>query len=168
VHSERPRGTPSEGRGDFQLVIPIDRSKTNQRGDVDELVVLPRGTVARRCPVTTVQTWLDAADISDGPLFRAVSKGDRPLDRRLVDRVVNDVVQAAVTRAGLVEPGDDGGYSAHSLRAGFVTYANDAAPPMAAVSDHAPVTLDACKGDKPIQRGVPIGATIVVSPSLTR
>lgn len=107
------------------LVIQLGRSKTNQRGDVAELVVLPRGTVTRRCPVTAVQTWLDAAQISDGPLFRAVSKGNRALDRRLVPRVVNDVVQAAVERAGLVEPGTDGGYSAHSLRAGFVTYAHN-------------------------------------------
>ena len=106
------------------LVIQLDRSKTNQRGDVDELVVLPRGTVTRRCPVTALRTWLDAAQVSEGPLFRAVSKGNRALDRRLVPRVVNDVVQAAVERAGLVEPGADGGYSAHSLRAGFVTYAH--------------------------------------------
>ena len=106
------------------LVIQLERSKTNQRGDVDELVVLPRGTVTRRCPVTALQTWLDGAHITDGPLFRAVSKGNRALDRRLVPRVVNDVVHTAVERAGLVEPGTDGGYSAHSLRAGFVTYAH--------------------------------------------
>ena len=113
--SEHPNG----------LVIQLGRSKTNQRGDVDELVVLPRGTVTRRCPVTAQHTWLDAAHISDGPLFRAVSKGNRALDRRLVPRVVNDIVQAAVGRAGLVEPGTDApGYSAHSLRAGFVTYAH--------------------------------------------
>ena len=32
------------------LVIELARSKTNPRGDVDEIVVLPRGTLPRRCP----------------------------------------------------------------------------------------------------------------------
>lgn len=106
------------------LVIELARSKTNQRGDVDELVVLPRGTLPRRCPVTALQTWLDAAQINDGALFRAVSKGNRALDRRLTAGVVNTIVQSAVVRAGLVDHSQEGGYSAHSLRAGFVTYAH--------------------------------------------
>lgn len=106
------------------MVIQLSRSKTNQRGDVDELVVLPRGTLPRRCPVTALQTWLEAAHITDGPLFRAVSKGNRALERRLTAGVVNTVVQAAVVRAGLVDEDQAGGYSAHSLRAGFVTYAH--------------------------------------------
>lgn len=106
------------------LVIRLARSKTNQRGEVDELVVLPRGTVARRCPVTALQAWLDTATITAGPLFRAVSKGNRALDRRLTDGVVNTIVQTAVARAGLADDAQAAGYSAHSLRAGFVTYAH--------------------------------------------
>ena len=106
------------------LVLRFDRSKSNQRGDADELVVLPRGTVPRRCPVTALRTWLGAAAITDGPVFRAVSKGNRALDRRLTDGPVNTIVQTAVVRAGLVDQGQTGGYSAHSLRAGFVTYAH--------------------------------------------
>lgn len=106
------------------MVIQLNRSKTNQRGDIDELVVLPRGTLPRRCPVTALQTWLEAARIVDGPLFRAISKGNRTLDRRLTAGVVNTVVQTAVVRSGLVDEAQDGGYSAHSLRAGFVTYAH--------------------------------------------
>lgn len=106
------------------LVIELARSKTNQRGDIDEIVVLPRGTLPRRCPVTAVQAWLNAASITDGPLFRAVSKGNRALDRRLSAVAVNKIIQTAVVRGGLVNDGEDGGYSAHSLRAGFVTYAH--------------------------------------------
>ena len=105
-------------------MIELARSKTNQRGDIDEIVVLPRGTLPRRCPVTAVQTWLDAASITDGPLFRAVSNGNRALDRRLSAVAVNKIIQTAVVRGGLVDDGGDGGYSAHSLRAGFVTYAH--------------------------------------------
>jgi integrase len=112
------------------LVLSIRRSKTNQTGAQDELVVLPRSANPRRCPVTVLRHWTDLAGITDGPLFRPVNKGNRALPRRLSTGSVNDIVQAAVRRAGLDDPdaeseaGDRGGYSAHSLRAGFVTYAH--------------------------------------------
>ena len=103
------------------LVLQLPRSKTNQRGDTHELVVLPRATNPARCPVTILQTWLRLAGITDGPAFRAVSKGNRALDRRLTPAAVNDILHTAVGAAGLDAPET---YSAHSLRAGFVTYAH--------------------------------------------
>jgi site-specific recombinase XerD len=102
------------------LVLALPRSKTNQRGEQTELVVLPRAGNPARCPVATLQAWLAAAGITDGPVFRPVSKGNRALARPLNPESVNTLVQAAVARAGL----DPAGYSAHSLRAGFVTYAH--------------------------------------------
>jgi integrase len=111
------------------LVIRLPRSKTNQRGDLDELVVLPRAGNPRRCPVTTLQNWLTLAGITDGPVFRPVSKGNQPQARRLTAAAVNDLVQQAVQRAGIDDPQR---YSAHSLRAGFVTYAH-----RRGASDHA-------------------------------
>jgi integrase len=101
------------------LVLTLPRSKTNQRGAHAELVVIPRGTKTGRCPVTQLQDWIAAAAITEGPLLRPVSKGNRVLPRRLAEGSVNDLVQLATARAGL-----DGTYSAHSLRAGFVTYAH--------------------------------------------
>ena len=101
------------------LVLTLPRSKSNQRGKHAELVVIPRGTKTGRCPVTLLQDWIGAAAITDGPLLRPVSKGNRPLTRRLSEGSINDLVQQATTRARL-----DGTYSAHSLRAGFVTYAH--------------------------------------------
>lgn len=103
------------------LVVQLSRSKTNQRGDAHEIVVLPRASNPARCPVTTLHTWLQLAGITEGPVFRAVSKGNRALDRRLTAAAVNDVLQRAVQAAGLDDPES---YSAHSLRAGFVTYAH--------------------------------------------
>jgi site-specific recombinase XerD len=102
------------------LVVSIARSKTNQTGDHPELVVVPHGAHPQRCPVTALRTWLDAAAITDGPLFRPVSKGNRALHRRLHPESVNTLVRNAIQRAGT----DASGYSAHSLRAGFVTHAH--------------------------------------------
>jgi len=101
------------------LVLTLPRSKTNQRGERSELVVLPRGTKTGRCPVVLLREWIERAQIFDGPLFRPVSKGNRPLARRLSEGAINTLIQQAITRSGL-----EGDYSAHSLRAGFVTYAH--------------------------------------------
>ena len=101
------------------LVLTLPRSKTNQRGEHAELVVLPRGTKPGRCPVTVLQEWIQAAAATAGPTFRPVSKGNRVLPRRLSAGAINALIQQAVARASL-----GGDYSAHSLRAGFVTYAH--------------------------------------------
>lgn len=102
------------------LVISLPRSKTNQHGDEAEIVVVPRAGNPDRCPVTALQRWTDLADITDGPVFRPVEKSNRPLPRRLNPDSINTLVQNAVAKAGI----DPASYSAHSLRAGFVTYAH--------------------------------------------
>ena len=103
------------------LVAQLARSKTNQHGAVSELVVLPRGSgQPHRSPAAALTAWLDAAQITAGPVFRPVSKGNRALERRLHPEPINRIVQAAVERAGM----DPDGYTAHSLRAGFVTYSH--------------------------------------------
>jgi site-specific recombinase XerD len=102
------------------LVLEFPRSKTNQHGTENELVVLPRASQPARCPVTALHAWLHAARIEEGEVLRPVSKGNRPLPRGLHPESVNDLVQTAIARAGL----DPARYSAHSLRAGFVTYAH--------------------------------------------
>jgi integrase len=113
---------------DRGLVLSLPHSKTNQTGAQAELVVLPRARHLEHCPVTALRIWLDAATITDGPVFRKVSTGNRVLARPLHPESVNKRVQVAVERAGLT----DGPYSAHSLRAGFVTYAH-----LRGASDHA-------------------------------
>jgi site-specific recombinase XerD len=51
--------------------IAIRRSKTDQTGGQE--IVIPRGPKIR--PVEAVQTWLQAAGVSEGILFRAVHRG---------------------------------------------------------------------------------------------
>ncbi len=77
------------------LVLEFPRSKTNQHGAENELVVLPRASHPARCPATALHAWLDAARVDEGPVLRKVSKGNRPLARRLHPESVNDLVQAA-------------------------------------------------------------------------
>ena len=102
------------------LVLAIARSKTNQTAERAELAVLPRARMATRCPVMSLEAWLKAAGITEGPVFRAVSTGNRAGSRAMNPSSINVLVQAATARAGL----DPALYSAHSLRAGFVTYAH--------------------------------------------
>ena len=56
------------------LRVLIRHSKTDQEGQGQE-VAIPRGYRLR--PVEAVQTWLAAAEISDGPVFRPVAEGGR-------------------------------------------------------------------------------------------
>jgi integrase len=111
--AEHPRG----------IVLTLPRSKTNQHGETTELVVLPRAGDTDLCPVTALRAWLDLAAITDGPVFRPVSKSNRPLERRLSSGAVNDLVQQAILRSKIDSQGERS-WSAHSLRAGFVTYAH--------------------------------------------
>ena len=102
------------------LVLTLPRSKTNPTDEHVELVVLPRAANPTRCPVVALTYWLQLAGITDGPVFRAVGKNNSPGARALHPESINTLVQKAVARAGV----DPGPYSAHSLRAGFVTYAH--------------------------------------------
>lgn len=102
------------------LVLTLPRSKTNQTGEHVELVVLHRAAHPDRCPATALQRWRNLAGITDGPLLRPVGKNNQAAPRPLNPESVNTLVQQAVARAGL----DPTRYSAHSLRAGFVTYAH--------------------------------------------
>ena len=102
------------------LVLSLPRSKTNQTGEHVEVVVLPRAGNPDRCPVVALERWCALAGVADGPLLRPVAKSNTAAPRALNPDSVNTLVQQAVTRAGL----DPARYSAHSLRAGFVTYAH--------------------------------------------
>jgi site-specific recombinase XerD len=96
--------------------VLIRRSKTDQTGEGHEIVI-PRGLKIR--PVEAVQTWLQAAGITDGILFRAVRRAGRVKPGGLRGHVVALIVKRYAEQAGL----DPAEFSGHSLRAGFVTSA---------------------------------------------
>lgn len=64
-------------------------------------------------------TWIDAAGITAGPIFRSVAKGGRVSMCALSAESVANIVKAAAVRAEL----DPTRYAGHSLRSGLVTTA---------------------------------------------
>ncbi|HRF47551.1 MAG TPA: site-specific integrase [Anaerolineales bacterium] len=100
-----------------ELRVTIRRSKTDQTGIGTEIIVPAVG--GELCPVQAVGAWLEAAEITGGPVFRRVDRHGRVGQRRLSAQSVALIVKAAARRAGL----DWRRLSGHSMRAGFATQA---------------------------------------------
>jgi integrase len=98
------------------LLILIPRSKTDQEGEGEAVGIVP-GQIA--CPVAAYRSWINAAGITAGPVFRPIDMGGTVASGRLTARSVANIVKAAATRVGL----DAAIFSGHSLRAGFLTSA---------------------------------------------
>lgn len=96
------------------LVVAIRRSKNAHEATT---IAIARGR--KTCPVSALKAWLAAAAITKGALFRRVTKAGRVLPDRLTAQSVALIVKARARRAGL----DPAQFSAHSLRAGFLTSA---------------------------------------------
>jgi hypothetical protein len=63
------------------------------------------------CPVVALRAWLEAAAITEGPVFRPIAKGGRIQPTRLTDRSVAAIMKAHAQRAGL----DPKQFAGHSL-----------------------------------------------------
>lgn len=107
--SMRPRG----------IILHIRSSKTDQEAAGQDLPI-PRG--GRLRPVQALETWLAAAAICEGPIFREVDRHGNVGAAALSDRSVARIIKRVVREAGI----DERVFSGHSLRAGFVTSALDA------------------------------------------
>lgn len=112
------------------LIVTIRRSKTDQTGKGRELGI-PFGGDPLTCPVRAVRTWLTAANVTTGPLFRRVWKGGKVGPSRLTTSAVYDVVKRAAKRARVSPEA----LSGHSLRAGFVTAATKAGKSVRSIQD---------------------------------
>lgn len=114
------------------LRVTVRRSKTDQEG-AGAVVAVTRGSHA--CPVMAVRAWLTAARITEGPVFRPVSKDSQPRAAHLTPYSVGQVVKVYAARAGY----DAAAFGGHSLRSGFLTSAAERGKPidrMMAVSRH--------------------------------
>jgi len=95
----------------------VRRSKTDQAAE-GQIKAISRGRDPRTCPVQAIDAYLATAGITNGAIFRAVSRYGA-LGERLSDRGISRIVKRAAARAGL----DPALFAGHSLRAGFVTTA---------------------------------------------
>jgi len=109
------RRTPSG----LRLMIP--RSKTDAAGQGAEVGIV-RGTREDTCPVRALGTWLRAAEIGDGPVFRRVTQWGTVGTNHLHPDAVRQILARRAAAAGIkgtrLEP-----VTPHGMRAGFVTTA---------------------------------------------
>ncbi|MDR7039746.1 site-specific recombinase XerD [Methylobacterium sp. BE186] len=111
------------------LRVFVRRSKTDQEGRGIEKAI-PHGRFIR--PVALVREWLEAAGITEGPVFRPVSRsGNVRQAGRLTTQAVADIVKKYATAAGL----DASTFGAHSLRAGYITTAAERGADLARIMD---------------------------------
>lgn len=103
------------------LRIVIPRSKTDGGGAGAEIGIA-RGAHEETCPVRALRAWMREAGISDGPLFRRITRwgtiGSKGLHPDAVRQVLTKRAAAAGIKGTLFEP-----ITPHGMRAGFITTA---------------------------------------------
>ena len=100
------------------VVIDIRVSKTDQEG-AGRKVGIPFGEFRETCPVRALKAWLAEAKISQGPIFRRISRYGFVGGHGLCADSVGKLVKQAAARAGIASDP----LGAHSLRVGCVTQA---------------------------------------------
>lgn len=120
------------------LFITRGKSKTDAVGG--HVVWVPRGAHPATCPVAAYYAWVQAAGITEGPIFRGLTKHGGPRRHALSDRAVAEIVKRRAELAGLTAVAWEGHrarrYSGHSLRAGFITSAREQNVPVDEIMAH--------------------------------
>jgi integrase len=102
------------------IIITLRHSKTDQEG-AGRKIGIPLGRT-RHCPVAALMNWLMRSGITEGAIFRPVTRHGQLQPERLSGDAVSEVIRDRLATAGI----DPEGYSGHSLRAGFATSASQA------------------------------------------
>ena len=100
------------------LTVTLRRSKTDQEGQ-SRKIGIPYGSNPETCPVRVVQTWLEQAALTTGPVFLSINRHGKVRQGRLAPADVARIVKKLALRADL----DPTKYAGHSLRAGHATAA---------------------------------------------
>lgn len=103
------------------LWVRLPETKTTRRDQTPRLPL--KGRAAR-----AVLHWLETTGLTEGPLFRPISRSDRPLPRRLAPDALRLILRHRLRLAGLPEDFA----TPHGLRAGFLTQAALDGAPLAA------------------------------------
>jgi len=113
VQVEHLRLVTGEGMTCF---LPRSKGDRQAQGNTYKVPAL-----SRLCPVTTTWEWIDAAGLTEGPLFRAVDRWGHVADEALHPNSLIPLLRRLLTCAGLPDADE---YSSHSLRRGFAGWAN--------------------------------------------
>lgn len=100
------------------LIIFIPRAKGDPLGRGSRIAI-PYAPDPRVCAVRAVKLWLEASALTDGPLFRPLTKKGTLRPVQLSDKSVALIVKKYAALAGL----DPKEFAGHSLRRGFATSA---------------------------------------------
>jgi integrase len=101
---------------DGGMRVHVRRSKTDQEGAGDTIAIA-WGSLA--CPVKGVRAWLEASNVTTGPLLRPITKGGRIGTGRRPIPPWSGSSRRAPGASGL----DPKLFAGHSLRSGFLTSA---------------------------------------------
>lgn len=109
---------------DRGMAIVVPFSKTDQEG-VGKKKHLPNLKNKSICPVTAMREWINVSGVTSGYVFRKIDRWGKigkgkPGREGIFPHVVTTLVKDFVRSIGL----DATKYSAHSLRAGFITQAS--------------------------------------------
>jgi integrase len=96
--------------------VTIRRSKCDQQGE-GHVKDLSFGSQRELCPVFALKGWIELAGITEGPIFRPITRHGKMSPERLSGKAVGGVVKEIAEALKL----DSELYGGHSLRAGFVT-----------------------------------------------
>ena len=94
------------------VAIQLGRTKTGDADDAGRVLLVGP-------PVEALREWLQRADISRGPVFRAIDRWEAIEERALTPQSINLIVKRRCAMAEL----DPKEFAAHGLRAGYLTEA---------------------------------------------
>jgi len=104
------------------LVVMLSRSKTDQEGE-GLVKAIPYGDPQGCCPVSALRRWLTAARISEGALFKRITRWGTMGTEPLHPGSVNEILARRASEAGLNYVPE---LSSHSFRRGLATSAHQA------------------------------------------
>ena len=101
------------------MTINIKKSKTDQEG-AGYYKTIGKGRSKITCPVYALQSWIEVAGITEGKLFRSVTKGG-VLGQSLSTNSVSKIVKKCISLIGM----NKNDFAGHSLRSGFISEAKE-------------------------------------------
>ncbi len=101
------------------LILRLGRTKTTAAEEDARAVMVGR-------PVAALKAWLAAARIETGPVFRRIDQWGNIDRHALTPQAVNLILKSRCEKAGL----DPAKFSAHGLRAGYLTEAANLGVPL--------------------------------------